>query len=1065
MAGQGSLRHGSPRLGPDRVPAWSLFVFWLSLGFLIGESQACADDPMWDSVSDGDIVDVELRWQWTSPTPIHWNLEATAVDTKLATILDVRDDGASEKNTSKSELIRSDDQSRFRLNTPTATTSGGVVFRLRCTTDGVLKLIRSDQAIRSNQAAGDEVVEIAVQKLLAGEAIESSGNTDETPTWSVRRVESDTIRIRVGTSESICKPDQPIDLAVCVNSLSSHASATVMMKYGFYEVARGQMIHTGQKTVKLDTHGNSPPITIHDNVLHDEGVYEFRCEIESEHDKLWSRLRRRESAIASRRETVVVISRQLAPELVSESNWSTVNVIRPSETTWSVDQWLPKQATRLIPGVTGVSGELSTNKYDGENVSVLNPLHVFQTSLPTMVPHLPHKISLRYPADLDGPIQVDVASGEDRSSAMVSFVLDADDHPLIDAGEANQSVPSKRWRKHTFAYYPGGNDQIWITNLSDKDVVRFESIRIEAGPKRLAKSSVNVPRQRDVILRLDNLNWVDSLSGDIERSDRLRGCSTETAALYRTWIATERLADYATIHNISSVAVPLCNDQSAWFKHENPFAFAWNDGHDRDRMKLFLHMIEKQRVRALVCIDPTILAKNVSNANHASALIISLVQDWKESPAFTGLIITANRAPAVPEIAPGNLSELISAIRKQTESDLRIFVRSNANHQVPKEPATVDDIANVNFIAVRPFVHDVCEGLSMQSELSHRLSSARRSTPSANGAAALGQISDTNVPVRLCNQLDLDACQIIDCINPHTLIVELPLTTSAILTRLSRVLHAFASMPTDGSRMIEPVDVASQSVDVRLSESGGNTYVALINLAPWSNVVTFHSSSPAQWEVISGDVKIEERQSSASLDRQMAIEPGGVSVIRCRGTDVGFGNWSAAPQGGAATVETIKQQVTSVVQRIGLLSSPPAYDALVNGGFEQSGGMGLVGWLHAQHPPQCVQIEPGECIEGRQSVRLTTDAALANRTWLVSETVSPPSSGRLAVSIACRGELKNEDDFHRLRVSLEATQNGQPIRQSARRQHTLQRDVAIPRNRARSDRDRSRKNSIAAFDD
>jgi hypothetical protein len=90
--------------------------------------------------------------------------------------------------------------------------------------------------------------------------------------------------------------------------------------------------------------------------------------------------------------------------------------------------------------------------------------------------------------------------------------------------------------------------------------------------------------------------------------------------------------------------------------------------------------------------------------------------------------------------------------------------------------------------------------------------------------------------------------------------------------------------------------------------------------------------------------------------------------------------------------------------------------------------MGLVGWLHAQHPPGCVRIDDQEFAEGKHSVVLTTDPATTTRTWIVSETIEPPTSGRLAVSLACRGEVTEGDAGHRLRVSIEATRDREQIR-------------------------------------
>ncbi len=138
-------------------------------------------------------------------------------------------------------------------------------------------------------------------------------------------------------------------------------------------------------------------------------------------------------------------------------------------------------------------------------------------------------------------------------------------------------------------------------------------------------------------------------------------------------------------------------------------------------------------------------------------------------------------------------------------------------------------------------------------------------------------------------------------------------------------------------------------------------------------------------------------------------------------------SWTSRLSGGQAALDEIKEDVSAIVARLGVLSEMRVYPALSNGGFETEGGVGLVGWLHAQHPPNSVRVDEKESIEGERAVLLTTDERYSGRTWLVSETFAPPESGRLAVSLACRGELRDASG-HQVRVSIEGTHGGQPLR-------------------------------------
>ena len=149
-------------------------------------------------------------------------------------------------------------------------------------------------------------------------------------------------------------------------------------------------------------------------------------------------------------------------------------------------------------------------------------------------------------------------------------------------------------------------------------------------------------------------------------------------------------------------------------------------------------------------------------------------------------------------------------------------------------------------------------------------------------------------------------------------------------------------------------------------------------------------------------------------------------------------DWYVRAHGGKDQLDEIAGQVSKIVDRLGGLADPPAYESLSNGSFESESSVGLVGWLHAQHPPGAVRIDNNEAIDGARSVVMSTEHSDGDRTWLVSEMIQPPRSGRLAVSLACRAAMSNTNATHRLRVSIEGTRAGEPIRQSA--------EIEIPQN-------------------
>ena len=94
-----------------------------------------------------------------------------------------------------------------------------------------------------------------------------------------------------------------------------------------------------------------------------------------------------------------------------------------------------------------------------------------------------------------------------------------------------------------------------------------------------------------------------------------------------------------------------------------------------------------------------------------------------------------------------------------------------------------------------------------------------------------------------------------------------------------------------------------------------------------------------------------------------------------------------------------------------------------------AGEMGILGWLHAQHPAGCVELDDKVFTEGTQSVRLITQPNSTGRTWLMSETFQPPSTDRLAIGLTIRGVPSSEAKEKQIvRVAIETTQDGEPLR-------------------------------------
>ena len=307
--------------------------------------------------------------------------------------------------------------------------------------------------------------------------------------------------------------------------------------------------------------------------------------------------------------------------------------------------------------------------------------------------------------------------------------------------------------------------------------------------------------------------------------------------------------------------------------------------------------------------------------------------------------------------------------------------------------------------------------LSKQSRLQQRIASISSSREDAAVAAILGAESnagpDNSLLVR--EQTLADTCRIIERLDPSMLIVEWSVAATSFDTGLPSMLRSFAAMPSraqgDSMTQVNPTDPAAQSIRVRTGTKDGHRYVSMISLASWTTEVDLHLSESIDW-VLAGD-RTETSKDLPVLQSKgkrvrVVLPPGQLAMLKTksRGTDARIKSWTSRVSGGPAALDAIKQKVTVIAERIGTLSDFQPSNLLANGGFEQSGKMGLIGWMHAQHPPGCVKTDDDEYVEGKHSVQMTTDETGTTRTWLVSTTIDPPQSGRLAVSLYCRAELK-----------------------------------------------------------
>jgi len=281
--------------------------------------------------------------------------------------------------------------------------------------------------------------------------------------------------------------------------------------------------------------------------------------------------------------------------------------------------------------------------------------------------------------------------------------------------------------------------------------------------------------------------------------------------------------------------------------------------------------------------------------------------------------------------------------------------------------------------------------------------------------------------------------------DPLKLVLDYPLSSGPLSDPARALLRGHRTLPAVALETIAPADPASTTAVVRAGVDQGYAYLALLSLAPWASDVhlRFDRSAPGAqvgWQPVDESTTTAQFSVEDTGRLRITLAPGELRLLKSvvPVEEIGLRSWTARLQGGAQQAHRIKEEVTAIVQRIGLLTNLEGADALTNGGFEQQGDLGIVGWMNAQYPPGCVEIDQRERVEGNNSVLLSTDPSLSARTWIVSEPIAPPPSSRLAVSLAIRAARSDDPGPHQMRISLESSRSGQPVRYSS--------EFQVPRN-------------------
>ncbi|MDG2220001.1 MAG: hypothetical protein P8L85_01385 [Rubripirellula sp.] len=1029
------------------------------------------------SAQDANIIDLRLKIQWQAPAQCYWKTQLELTDDQPGTssISEVVNRGDSELNGS---IELDDPPNRLLIQPRFAKKSGTVEFRIRGNRNAKLTI----RLARLQTTENSSLDNLPSQELTLGELADlgeiHSHDTQQTdpnrPSWSLSRLPGDSLRTEGLPRGKTIAPEQNLEYTVHCNSMLQHASQQLVLHASLIRVDDGQTISDSRHIMQVDALGNSPAVTVDFQTPTTVGVYEVRSLLFKEDENIWSRIRRRDLPLLQQGQPVVVHTvNQSATELAPDQpDWEAVGEIKPSEPSWSVGTWIPQSTSRFIPGpeIEPSQNALASESYADKTVSLLTSNEVFQTALPVLQPAIPHRIRIRMAQNR--PIHLRVHFGTIDSPSH-SFVI-------VQDTVANSENP---WLEHTWIHYPKVGEQIYFTNLSTDDAA-IESIRVEAGPKRLGDSKPALANdsaspRRAVTLRVTDENWVEhwSNSTPLGRSDFQKA----TVVAQRIWRSSIRLADYAHQMNLTGVMLPAITQGSGL-----------SNLHFDDPVQLAMQLLSKQSLQVYVSVRPTDLLAELEEALRSQpSRVAELTRDetnrsgqydllnpavqqslatwlhdldarYKQYPHYAGLGLFADQGshlqpPSDVERDPLTIARFAKSAGLQV-NQLDLEARSELAQSdafddwIQAETHNAFDVIT-SMLSDRPalmllpteslvdlettskadwdlafIIRDGNEQILSDRQLfSQQISDLADTNAKRSSAVLVRATTPTTNQGKIRLGWEFDLSQVMNQLEPNTLLIDQSVVFNQLDDELRDFFSAFTSLPAIPLADAPGSTPTAQTVHVKTSTIDDQLYVAIISSVPWPSEIDLETSASASWDS-STPLLLQPRSNNRI---RVTVPAGQMVVLRASAAStktIKLTGWTSRVGGGIQTLQRIKQQVTSVVERLGSLSDLEPSGQPRNGSFEQSGKMGLVGWLHAQHPPDCVKVDEREHFSGKQSVLLTTDPKSPSRTWLVTETIEPPQSGRLAVSIACLSERQENAPPHRLKVSIEASRNGQPIR-------------------------------------
>ena len=904
--------------------------------------------------------------------------------------------------------------------------------------------------------------------------------------WVIRRIESPPMELRDWPSSATVTPDQLISSAVQL-SKNARLSRESKLEVEIYNIGKNQLVH--HEVYSVDSE-NTAMIHFDFAAPSDNGVYEARLTLMDQSNHLWNKLTGKPESVFELNRTFAVTASINQPT-PSPIQWKRTQHIQPSQQAWFMPEWLMNPVAHLpiiLPSDEEVSTQFDVSKYEGESVTQLAPLSHFEIALGYKKGSV-QLHTMRLPSNNHSTFEVEISNA--REESIRRFAVPPNPNATIQAPwqsiqwihhprsaerlriknlDQNRTLTFESITIETnegnlgFGRNKDGatrrtvlnlNSYSWVDELSNDYVDQLQQqnwnqqsidmYRLQLAVSRLIKQAIDngfdtisialnqdppTALLRDNQSRLTSSIWnyptqLEFILSALDQSNL--GVVLEfNPAINFLSKASNPVSELHSQGGLSEIGNGNSSGTNVTDDLSSPLAL--DDFYDDATTKRMT-----ENFQAVVDVAQS----------HKSVVALSLMAGGEENPMYQPIpsknlqklrrIFTEENPTSGekdPDLKSTDLDfdtwlaqkrhDLLTELFKPPVG-MRLFISGKkAWRGAPAE-------SPLTFIETYEY--------ATASSLSARLQRKRDLQAKSNvQAVRLGKDQNRQSQIENTPVLTADIVEVIDNKNPRWLFIDHELTTGFFGASLIQNLSVFSHLPNRDLAECEAVAPDSAAVRVWSYFEDDHLHVLLINLVPWATDVDLETIEPLSWTPVKKDL-IQQAGHSISVLRptrsRVSVPANSCVLLRSINTGLnGIRQWTSRVSGGPTVVKRIKTQVTEVVENIGSLTTPiPNTQLLKNGSFEVSGEMGIIGWMHAQHPPGCVQLDSEVATNGSYSVRLKTEINHTGRTWIMSDAFAPPASGRVAVALTLRGSpITGTDPDQQVRVTLETSDGDKPFR-------------------------------------